>query len=255
MKDQIKIEEELLKYDGDDKVISSYDLQKQIESGSYPPEVKVMSNIKGLDKLIDGFVGGEIVVLSGLTGNGKSLWLKTLTTKFALQDVNVLWLSYEETPREFLRSFPSLPFFYIPKRMEPGIIWWVEKRVIEAKLKYNARVVMIDHLHFIIDMAKLKHPSLEIGTVVRQLKTMAVNYNVVIFLVAHNTKMAKGEKPSLDSIRDSSFLAQDASIVLTIWRVAQHNEARLSVEKSRRTGAFKQIVKFQKIDGLLQEIE
>ena len=253
-KDQISTENELLNYQGEDKVITSYELKTQIEKSGQTKEVKVVSGIKSLDTLVDGFVGGELIALSGLTGNGKTLLLKTLTYNFAEQEEIVLWLSYEETPYQFLKSFSSLPFFYIPQRMEPGILWWVEKRILEAKLKYNARIVMIDHIHYIVDLAQMKHPSWEVGIVIRQIKSMAVKYNMIIFLIAHNTKMKRGEKPSIDSIRDSSFIGQEASTVLTIWRVAQHNEARLSIEKARRTGTFKEIIKLVKKDGLLEEI-
>ena len=251
---QIKIEEELLHYDGEDKVITSWEMSDLLKS-EQRPEIKVMSNIKGLDRWVNGFAGGELIVISGKTGSGKTLLLKTLTWHFGMQNKICLWFSYEEMPRQFLKGFPELPLFYMPMEMKPGIVWWIEKRIIEAKLKFDTRVIMIDHLHFIVDMAKMRHPSLEIGTVVRQLKTMAVKHNVIIFLVAHSQKIKAGEAPSIDTVRDSSFVVQDASMVLVIWRVEEENEARLSVEKCRRTGAFHKIVRLKKTDGYLREIK
>jgi len=251
--DQIKMEEELLNYNGEDKIVSSFEMDKLLKE-EQRPEIKVMSNIKGLDRWVNGFAGGELIIVSGKTGSGKTLLLRTLTWHFGMQNKICLWLSFEEMPRQFLKGFSELPLFYMPMEMKPGIIWWAEKRIIEAKLKHNARIVMIDHLHFVVDIARMKRPSLEIGTVVRQLKTMAVKHNVIIFLIAHSQKLKAGEEPSIDTVRDSSFVVQDASTVLVIWRVEEENEAVLSVEKCRRTGAFHKTIHLVKKDGVLQEL-
>jgi len=250
---QIKIEEELLHYEGEDRVVSSFEMQKTLKE-SQQPEISVMSNIEGLDRWINGFAGGELIIISGKTGQGKTLLLRTLTWHFGMQNKVCLWLSYEEMPRQFLKGFLELPLFYMPLEMKPGIIWWVEKRILEAKLKYDTRIVMIDHLHFVVDIARMKHPSLEIGTVVRQLKIMAIKHNVIIFLVAHSQKIRAGEEPSIDTVRDSSLIVQDSDMVLVIWRTEEENGACLSVEKCRRTGAFKKVIKLEKRDGFLREI-
>jgi replicative DNA helicase len=131
----------------------------------------------------------------------------------------------------------------MPMLLKGKSIDWIRDRIQEAKIKYGIRAVFIDHLHFLVDMAKIKNPSLEIGSIVRGLKLIALELNVVIFLVAHSTKIRFDQEPDLDSIRDSSFIPQDADIVLIVWR--GRNEAgeftennKLKVSKSRRTGVM-----------------
>ena len=250
--DIIKLEEELLSYSGDDKIISSLEMKKLIVI-EQRPEVKMMSNMPKLDRLINGFNGGELIVVSGKTKEGKTTMCKTLTWHFIMQDVLSLWLSYEETPRQFLKKFGNnLPLFYMPKQMHPGIIWWVEKRIIEAKLKYGIQAVFIDHLHYIIDMAKMKNTSIEIGAVVRQLKSIAIRQNIVIFLICHVAK-TKEIIPTYEDARDTSFIAQECDTFLMIWRM-EDNQAGLSVELSRREGTMRKRIRMELKDGFFQEL-
>lgn len=65
-----KTEEQLAEYAGEDKIISSLEMKEFIKQQSYQ-EVKVASLLPTLDRLIDGFVGGELIVISGRTKEGK----------------------------------------------------------------------------------------------------------------------------------------------------------------------------------------
>jgi len=243
LKNNIQREERLANYDGPDKVISSKEfLEKLKESRELEKEIKWNSGIPKLDKLIDGFETGELVIISGYTGHGKTLFGQTLTLNFAEQDIPTLWFNYEMTPKQFFQRFKNVPMFYLPAKMKENAIKWLTDRILEAKLKYNIRAVIIDHLHFLVDMMIAEHPSLEIGSIMRTLKKLALAQNVVIFLIAHTTKPKALKTPGLDSIRDSSFITQEADIVLTIYRNPIENgkgvreKTILSVVKSRRTG-------------------
>lgn len=250
-KKEMDLEAELLKYGGEDKVISSLEMNELLRN-EQRPEVKVMSNMPKLDRLINGFNGGELVVISGKTKEGKTTLAQTLTWHFIMQDVMSLWFSYELPARDFLKKFPELPLFYMPAQMKPGIIWWVEKRIIEAKLKFGIRVVFIDHLHYVVDMAKMKNASIEIGAVVRQLKSIAIRQNIIIFLICHTAK-TKEMIPVYEDTRDSSFIAQECDTFLMIWRM-EENLAGLSVELSRRVGTSRKRVRLELKDGFFKEI-
>jgi NAD-dependent DNA ligase len=74
---------DLLNYDGEDKVISSFEMKDKI--GKQKTLLNVRSKIPSLDRLLDGFATGELIMLSGLTKNGKTLLAQTLTQSFAGQ--------------------------------------------------------------------------------------------------------------------------------------------------------------------------
>jgi len=162
----------------------------------------------------------------------------------------------------FRGSGPAIPFpisratlFYLPLKLKAHALNWLEERVHESFAKYHSRVVFIDHLHYLFDLARARNASLEIGQVIRRLKTLAVNHGFLIFLLCHTTKGASENNLSYESIRDSSFVSQESDCVLMIKRTPEAglNTARLRVEFHRRTGVMEKVIPLVKVNGLLQE--
>lgn len=236
----IEKEKKLSTYEGEDRIVKSDEILTFLKAQKDPFSFK--SKLPSLDEWLEGFEAGELVVISGLTGQGKTTLCQTLSFNFFTQNITSLFFSYEMTPRQFLRKLPEDLFVFMPLVLKGKSLDWIRDRIHEAKLKYNIRAVFIDHLHFLVDMAKLKSPSLEIGSIVRGLKRVALDLHVTIFLVAHSTKIKFDEEPELDSIRDSSFIPQDADVVLIVWRGTDKrtkeftNKTIVKVAKSRRTG-------------------
>jgi len=242
---------DLLNYDGEDKIISSYEMTDKLKEQK--TLFNVRSKIPTLDKLIDGFVPGELIMLSGLTKNGKTLLAQTLTTNFYKQDVLSLWFTYELPPRQFLDCFPQVPLTYMPTILKAGNWQWIEDRIMESFLKYHTRVVFIDHLHFVVDIARQGNFSLEIGTIIRRLKMLAVRENLIMFVMAHTKKKAEGD--NFGEIRDSSFAEQESDVTLMVRRFPKiaPNVACIRVNQSRRTGVMQEKVWVEKVNGLLVE--
>ncbi len=245
--------DKLVEYQGEDQVISSHELEIEFKKRTIP-FFGMKSRIPSLDKLIEGFNGGELITISGPTKNGKTLLAQSLTVAFIKQLESPLWFSFEVPARQFLAQFPQLPLFYLPRKLKPHILPWVFARIEESYAKYHTRIVFIDHLHYLFDMAQMKSPSLEIGTVIRKLKSLAVKYEFIIFLLCHTTK-GKQDQLSYEAIRDSSFVSQESDCVLMIKRDSKRgdNAAILQVEFHRRTGVLEKKVFLRKIDGYLVE--
>ena len=244
----------LREYAGEDRVISSHDIALKLQE---TPEslIRVKSEIPSLDAAIEDFRDGEVVAISGPTKNGKTLLAQTLTANFVKQQYFPLWFSYEVRVRQFLDQFPEIPLIYLPQRLKAHAMDWFEERVWESFAKYRTRIVFVDHLHYLVDLARVKNPSIEIGSVIRQLKTLAVDGGFLVFLLCHTTKGAFEENLSFESIRDSSFISQESDSVLMIKRTPEDGQdtARLRVEFHRRTGVWERVVNLKKVDGLLQE--
>jgi replicative DNA helicase len=260
-----QLEENLASYEGDDKVISSADMQKLIDEQP-DATVNFKSGFTALDALIEGFEGGELIVVSGPTKMGKTTWCQTLTKHFADQDIRSLWFSYEMPAKQFLRKFgDNPPLFYLPQELKGRILPWIENRIWEAKLKYEVKAVFIDHLHFLVDLAKLRNPSLEIGAIVRGIKRIAMEHNVVIFLIAHLAKIRTDQEPSVSDLRDSSFIGQDSDSVIIIQRQKStlqgsegeySNQAKVSVQTHRRTGVMgKSVLMLLQNNFFVEEVE
>lgn len=240
-----------------DTIVSSFEMEAYLKKETNGI-IDAQSNIPGLDRAVEGFREGEVIVISGPTKNGKTLLAQTLTYEFAKQNHLSLWFSFEVPTKQFISQFPDLPLFYIPLILQPNSMVWLEKMAMESFKKYNTRIIFIDHLHYLFDLARAKNPSIEIGTIIRRLKTLAVKNNFIVFLLCHTKKAERGNgKLTFESIRDSSFVSQESDSVILIQRdinTPETHDAWIKIEFHRRTGIMNRKVKLRKIDGYLKEI-
>ncbi len=245
----------LKEYAGPDQVITSHEMQILLaqETSSW---INLKSRMPTLDRYCDGFRDGELIVISGPTKHGKTLLAQSLTLAFVKQQEFPLWFTYEVPARQFISQFPDLPLFFFPQKLKAHALPWIEERIQEAFEKYRTRIVFLDHLHYLFDMARAKSPSIEIGTVIRRLKTMAVDLGLCVFLLCHTTKAKKEDNFSYDSIRDSSFVSQESDCVIMVHRCPSDDQptaAEVSIEFHRRTGVLEKVFDIHKENGFLVE--
>ena len=259
--------EKALNYSGPDKVVSWVEyLQEKDNKSKFT--AKLLSGFELLDGFLDGFIGGEVIVLSGLTGNGKTLFAKSVIRNMAQQNVPCLCLSYEVSTVEFLRAFRNqgleMAKAYVPKELKTGFIPWVEEKIIEAKVKYDNKVLLIDHLHYVVDM-KTDKMTQNIGAAMRCLKEIAIKHDQVIFLIAHQEKLKDDREPGIETLRDSSFVGQEADTVLIVHRLPDSEDKRIQktydlgfalvkIDKARRSGVYKKRLTFQKRGDWLEAV-
>ena len=244
--EKISLLETFQKYEGKDEIITSKEALVNLEEERKNPPTKFMAGIPTLDSLLDGFREGDLIIISAPTKMGKTTLAQTLTHNLSQKDIPCLWFSWEMRQREFLEKFGEpIPYFVLPKSLTNSSIDWVETRIIESIAKYGTKIVFLDHLHYIVDLQTISQKagiSLLIGGIVRELKRMALKWNICIFLIAHTTKLKYVDEPELSDIRDSSFISQEADTVLMMWRLKKEgnyeftNEARLAVRANRRNG-------------------
>ena len=246
-------EKRLFEYEGEDKIISSHEMQSILLS-QRNQDFNIGSMCPRLDSALGGFEGGEVTVISGLTGQGKTLFAQSLTRNFHLRDIISTWFSYEVTPKWFIKAFgDSLPTFYLPTKLKDNTLDWLEERIYEGLLKYGSRAVFIDHLHFLVDMRTRNNMSLEIGFTMRALKKIAIAHNICLFIIAHTEKIRTDSELDINCLSDSSFIGQEADNVLMIWRdLKTDNEAFLKVVKNRKHGTYIKIPLI-KVNGFLAD--
>lgn len=271
IKDQIAKFERLISYAGDDRVIPwrQYLVEKEKSLGK---SIAFSSGFPEMDDLMGGFYSGELATISGYTGHGKTLFLKSLIRSFALNEAPVVVFSYEDAVERYLqqlreenREYP----IYVPNKLQTGNLKWLEQRVIEAKLKYNSRIVTIDHLHYLLDMnGGMENMSLKMGSIMRFLKkVIAEEHNMVVFVVAHQTKAGdRDDEASLETIRDSGLIGNESDHVVIVQRLPDQKVGRgedptydqkygmVKIEKSRRNGVFRKRLTFQKVGEWLSPI-
>jgi len=266
------ISEEILLegYDGEYCVLSSDDIRKIIEK-----EEKITHNFNiGLSRVNDaigGFETGELIAVGGPTKNGKTLFAQTLTVNLQSAGVNCLWFTFEVPVRQFLAQMPKSTVFFLPKKLQQGKLDWLRDRIWEGKIKHNSQVVFIDNLHHLIDFSTVKNVSLDMGVVIRFLKRLAVELNVVIVILCHSKKPASNEVQEVSEwdLRDSSFIPQEADSTIMVQRKKNpdviiegrkmpkteeySNKAIIKVCLHRRTGTMGKVIHVAKVGNLLEE--
>lgn len=221
-----------------------------------------------LDLHLNGFCPGELITITGPTGQGKTLFAKGLAYNLLKEGLNVGFLSYEVPTFQIVETFlgreKGLPF-YVPMSLKDKDMEWVRLKSKEAKEVFNCQVLFIDHLHFLFDHYTSRNTSMDIGAVVRSIKhDIAKRHDMIVFLIAHQAQ-PKDKEPGLHAIRDSSFIAQDSDTVLTVFRKPDtecdprypsydEQQSYVKIDKARRSGCMGKRVSYMKKGDWLVEL-
>ncbi|NQV13758.1 MAG: hypothetical protein HQ530_05670 [Parcubacteria group bacterium] len=228
-------------YKGEDKVVSMQEfLELEEENGG--SSFSCHSKINSLDNKIKELREGDLAVITGPTGQGKTSLCQTLNVSFEKQGIPCLWFTFELGGTELIEKMPDGTGGFLPRKNKPSDMTWLEQRICEAIAKHSIKAVFIDHLHFLLGLdilSRLNNASLYIGKVTSELKSIAIKWSIMIFLVAHSTKKNQFSEPNLEDLRDSSFIGQNADFVFIVWRESEEdNVAYLKIAKNRRTGTL-----------------
>jgi replicative DNA helicase len=228
----------------EDKIISFAEIAERIKTG--PKEVEIHTGWTEFDKIIRGFRPEQLVVVSALTKSGKTQWCMDLTSR--IKEANPVWFPFEESAEELVRKYLERgmepPHGYTPNVMRGGELKWIEEKLVEAIEKHQSKVVFIDQLDFIVPLGADNH-ALRVGEAMRALKNLAKKYKVVIFIICHLVKAKMETTPTLEDLKGSSSIAQEADTVLLLWREAKRekgqmvttNNTIISVQANRRHGS------------------
>jgi len=230
-------------YRGEDKVISFKEIAEKIKNEK--EEQKFMSGIAGLDDLLKGFRLQQVVVVSALTKSGKTQFCMELTCR--MKELNPLWFPFEESAEELIRKFlergEEPPEAYTPENIKGSAMEWIESKIVESIAKFDTKIVFIDQLDFIVSLKGENH-SLNIAQTMRDIKAIAKKWNVIIFIICHLSKARMDTQPTLEDLRGSSSIAQEADTVILLWRETKResgevvitDNVNISVQANRRSG-------------------
>ena len=239
----VRLKEIAKVYRGEDKIISFAEIAERVKNED--EEVKFMSGYSGLDALLRGFRPQQLIVVSALTGSGKTSFLMDMTCK--LKSENPLWFPFEEGAEELVRKFiernEEPPRAFTPENMKSNTMEWLESKIVESIAKFDTKIVFIDQLDFIVSMLGENH-SLNVGQTMRDLKGLAKKWNIVIFIICHLTKAKMDTQPTLEDLKGSSSIGQESDTVILLWRETKRegkelvitDNVNISVQKNRRHG-------------------
>lgn len=207
--------------------------------------VRIQTKFGKLNDATKGFRPGQLIIISGPTGQGKTSICRTLTKHFVDEGVGVVWFSYEEPYFELFEKMPTLQF-YVPTKHEDDKVDWLKSHMLKAKEK-GASIVFIDNLDFLKKPKDMRMPDMNmasyVGSIVQELKTFAVENEMVLFLLVHIKKndWNSKEMPTSEDIRDSGMIPQLADFVMFMKRERDDsklhtNYAKFGIDKNRVNG-------------------
>lgn len=234
-----------------------------------------------LDDKLSGIFPGQLVLVGGESGTGKSTFTISILYKcpkksavFALEErledygKKALYFEIGRIRRaEGKKQYPWNSFVrgelnghpqfteYIAKayenlKQETPLFQRVEKMVnidlIEKRIELlsvqGVRLILIDHLHYFDLLSKDSSKADYIEQIMVRLRALAIRCGVAIIIVAHYRKL-NGNRPTLDSFKDSISIVQNASTVINIWRnreegtsEAEKYKTQFIIPKSRDLG-------------------
>lgn len=236
---------------------------------------KISSGIKALDKLLGGFYFGQVVLLTGERGFGKSTLASQFGT-FAMKcGYNTMfysgelmdwyfkaWIEYQIAGAQNINTMVS-NFGYKSYSVKAEVLpqmeqWYADKAFIydngiitedteeetllqtleSAIRQYGCKVLVIDNLMTAITDDIQSDLYRQQTNFVRQVTLLAKRYDVLIFLIVHPRK-SNGMNFGNDDVAGSSNITNLVDVVLRYGKPQEEeksNERLLSVHKNRLTG-------------------
>lgn len=272
-------------YDRDlNEIISDINLMLQENTVSVGQKAKVISSVAGtvidtlyeavqrgtnmtgistgwkyLDKYIGGWNKGNMVVIAGRPGSGKTAIALSLAID-SCRLAKVLFISLEMSKEELAKRYLSFIAnvenykirsarltetdlkqiteqlyginmdFFLDDGSNSGINDIVAKIKLH-KAKHGLDIVFIDYMQLIKSHQKIREQ--EIAHISRTLKLLAKELGITIIALAQlsrETEKRAEKKPMLSDLRESGQIEQDADIVLFPFRPAYYSDDKPEIE-------------------------
>lgn len=191
------------------------------------------SGWRAVDDITEGFEGGEMYILTGHTGHGKSQLATGWAINVAQKGSTVLFINTEMTKLQMGRRLNSI----LGDEPIKGKIIVNDRSDIDAKdvitIMENAKekgcdMVIVDHLHYFARSED--NATGQISKYTKEFKDAAVNLDIPLLMLCHiDQSKPETMRPTLKMLKNSSSIAQDADLVMTVFRDEQKNPGVLEV--------------------------
>ena len=193
-----------------------------------------------------GFRDGELTVVTGDSGDGKSTWCCCAAwdqATNAQSPVSVLIASFEVLPRIIARKLAQMDIgksfaAMTEQEIETSLlrmasnVYLLDKHgrmaigdlcdaVTYAVRRFSVKFVVVDHLHFFLEAGEDERRSIE--TAVRRFSDLAHDLMVPVVLVVHPTKLrvvdGRPTKVEMNDLRGAAAIKQDADNVIRVYKI------------------------------------
>lgn len=192
-----------------------------------------------VDRLLNGFSGGDLVCVAGVPGVGKTCFAINLAYLFAKQNIPILFFELEMRPQRIIPRIVSLhtgieskdvmqidllqaaykelkefPFMFAYVYRKPTFDFCADT-IRKGYARYGLRFVVFDNLHFLV--RSVSDQTKEVGMVVQNFKLLAEELGIPILLIVRPRKTNKRIITNQE-LKDSADIEGDADSVILLHR-------------------------------------
>ena len=266
------------------------DIDERLKSGQQTRYLGPETGFEALDELMDGLPLGETTVIGARPSIGKTALMQALLLGVAKQGTPCSVFSLEMTSMSLIKRTLASETRTKPYFIQHGLVLstrggiqkfnaTVEKLFgydiryydssktdrfldsIVARIRFDAKkgvkVFFIDHMGLVKHRQVAMKRYEQVHDIMSTLQTLAQTLNIAIVILCQLKRDSEGKIPTLDSLRESGDIEQDADNILFLHRErAKGNETTIPTSlilAKRREGAcgtvnltyFPQIVRFE----------
>lgn len=207
----------------------------------------ILSGYTSMDKLLLGFFGGDLIVIAARPGCGKTAFALNIASNVS-KTHEVLFFSLEMPPRQLgLRMISSETMIdsHVIRRggVTPEQKSFIDRtaqslrkrklavsnertldaitgRIRKVVSQKQLGLVVIDYLQ-LVKVSLQAQRYIQIGEITRTLKTLAIELDIPIIILAQLNREADNSAPRLSHLRESGDIEADADVVILLY----HEEA------------------------------
>lgn len=204
------------------------------------------------------FEKDALVVVSGATNVGKTGYVLNMADELTKKGIPTLVLPFERGIESVGKRFLQVKFnktlddfSYLDQKewekvikecIETPIFFALPKRgdivptIIKSKRLFNTRVVIVDHLDYMIRNVS-GNKEAEIANTLQALKRVAEEHKIIMIIVTHvrkaeNSRGMLKRDPTMEDLKGSSSLSQDPEVVIMLTR-PEESTLRVAVLKNK----------------------
>lgn len=221
------------------------------------------SGITKLDRKLLGFTKGELVILAGRPGMGKSALMVTAARNMAQAGHIGILFSQEMSEialgqrmiADHMFNFGAINYFNfrsgrfdevafkrateaaetigrLPLRIEPApaqTAAQIAAQARQAKRRGGLDFIFVDHLQIMQPSGRYMSRNDQIGEITAAFKALAKELDIVVILLCQLSRAVEtrdNKRPQMSDLRDSGNIEQDADVVIMLYREMYYLERR-----------------------------